>query len=97
MKEVLPQNLIRKQWVVNYISNFINNNVFTCTNSKLLIFFLGQVVGDLSFCFRFSAGSLSNIYRNSGYLFFNKILFHIDNSSKHEHNFLVMVYAEIYI
>ena len=97
MKEVLPQNLIREQWVVNYISNFISNNVFTCTNSKLLSFFWGQVVGDLSFCFGFSAGSLSNIYRNSGYLFFIKILFHIDSSSKHEHNFLVMVYAEIYI
>ena len=67
-----------------------------------IFFFQGQVVADLSFCFGSSVESLSNIYRNSGYLFFkevelNKILFHIHNSSKHKHNFLVMVFAEIYI
>ena len=57
-----------------------------------IFFFQGQVVADLSFCFGSSVESLSNIYRNSGYLFFkevelNKILFHINNSTKHKHNF----------
>ena len=68
----------------------------------IIVFCLGQLIGDLSFCFGFSVGSLSNIYRNSGYSVFkevelNKILFHTDNGSKHKHNFLVAAFAEIYI
>ena len=63
-------------------------------------FFRGQVIGDLSFCFGLSVGSLSNIYRNSGYSVFkeaelNKILFHTVNGSKHKHNFLAVVFSEI--